>query len=549
MSEAQRIFKSLGLGTRMRKPDFLKNKKPVAETSANTPAQLDFFKIEDNKAERKRKVQQSSDESKKKKLKKEEETKETKENDEEEEKKVILPIALIHLTNTQNEPSEEEENEEEEEDENALSTDDINLIRQENLINVSGEDVPPPITEFSQLSEYNVKQTLINAVGKCGYTQPTPIQMQATTAMLKGREVIGIAPTGSGKTMAFGISLLSNLRQPKKNGFRAVIISPTRELATQIHREINGLAEKTNQKGWKVCLLAKAAQFVPEMARSFNTKYDILVTTPLRLVHMVSTGDLQLSSVEWIIFDEADQLFDASFVKQVDDILGACTSGSLKVCLFSATLSNEVEHIARTVQKNPVKINIGAVNTATSQVDQSLLFVGREEGKILAIRNMIQEGQFKPPVLIFLQSKARALELFHELIYDGINVDIISAERTQQQRDTTVAKFRSGDIWVLITTELMARGMDFKGVELVINFDLPQSITSYIHRVGRTGRAGRRGKAVTFYTETDIAVLKPIAEMMRQSGCKDIPSWLLEKSGKKKKDTEIAPKRKEDCLE
>lgn len=133
------------------------------------------------------------------------------------------------------------------------------------------------------------------------------------------------------------------------------------------------------------------------------------------------------------------------------------------MCLFSATLSNEVEHIARTVQKNPVKINIGAVNTATSQVDQSLLFVGREEGKILAIRNMIQEGQFKPPVLIFLQSKARALELFHELIYDGINVDIISAERTQQQRDTTVAKFRSGDIWVLITTELMARGMDFKG--------------------------------------------------------------------------------------
>jgi ATP-dependent RNA helicase DDX52/ROK1 len=134
------------------------------------------------------------------------------------------------------------------------------------------------------------------------------------------------------------------------------------------------------------------------------------------------------------------------------------------------------------------------------------------------MRQLIAEG-LRPPVLVFLQSKDRAKELFHELVYDGINVDVIHAERTQEQRDAVIRKFRSGEIWVLICTDLMARGIDFKGVNMVINYDLPQSAVSYIHRIGRTGRAGRRGLSVTFFTEADMDSLRSVANVMRLSGC------------------------------
>jgi ATP-dependent RNA helicase DDX52/ROK1 len=149
----------------------------------------------------------------------------------------------------------------------------------------------------------------------------------------------------------------------------------------------------------------------------------------------------------------------------------------------------------------------------------------REEGKLLAIRQLVREG-LKPPVLLFLQSKERAKQLFHELVYDGINVDVIHAERTQEQRDQTIRRFRTGEIWVLICTDLMARGIDFKCVNMVINYDFPQSAVSYIHRIGRTGRAGREGRAVTFFTEADIHYLRSIANVMKLSGCE--VRWRLE---------------------
>jgi ATP-dependent RNA helicase DDX52/ROK1 len=175
-----------------------------------------------------------------------------------------------------------------------------------------------------------------------------------------------------------------------------------------------------------------------------------------------------------------------------------------------------------------------------------LLFVGSEEGKLVAIRQLVQKG-LKPPVLLFVQSIERAKELFHELIYDGINVDVIHSERTKAQvsnlasnlayhlrcalthplqRDNIIDQFRAGRIWVLISTELMARGLDFKGVNLVINYDFPQTVQSYIHRIGRTGRAGRSGEAITYFTKEDAPYLKSIVNVMRESGC-EVPEWML----------------------
>lgn len=229
-----------------------------------------------------------------------------------------------------------------------------------------------------------------------------------------------------------------------------------------------------------------------------------------------------------MILDEADKLFEItknSFRQQFDEIFNACTSSKKKVGLFSATHSIPVVRWAKQNLKNYSTVIVGQKNSATDLVHQELLFVGSESGKLIACRNIIKNG-LHPPVLIFVQSKDRAQQLFNELIYDGINVDVIHAERTQQQRDNVVKAFREGKIWVLICTELMSRGIDFKGVNLVINYDFPPSTISYIHRIGRTGRAGQKGKAITLFTQNDTPNLRAIASIIKNSGG-SVPDYTL----------------------
>jgi len=247
----------------------------------------------------------------------------------------------------------------------------------------------------------------------------------------------------------------------------------------------------------------------------------------MRLVHMIEHEDISLANVERLVFDEADKLFDDKFVQQVDTIIAACTSAQLQISLFSATMLPVVEELARSVQKDPIKIIVGNKNAAVDTVKQSLVYVGREEGKLVAVRKLVREGRLRPPVLIFVQSKERVQQLAKELQFDKLHVDVIHADRTEAQRMATVDKFRVGDVWVLITTDLMSRGMDFKAINLVINYDFPQSVSSYIHRIGRTGRAGRTGEAITLFTQADLVQLRSIANVMRQSGVTDIPEWVF----------------------
>lgn len=260
---------------------------------------------------------------------------------------------------------------------------------------------------------------------------------------------------------------------------------------------------------------------VASQSKTTLAKFDILISTPMRLVSLIRSNTIDLSNIEVIVLDEVDKLFEidsgsrissneednpsdipsnegdgnkkslgiekkSSFLTQVDEIFDTCPR-SAQLGLFSATIGPSVQELADMLLKsNYIKIIIGVANTGASTITQRLTFVGREDGKLLAIRQLIQNG-IKPPVLIFLQSKERAKELFRELVYDGVNVDVIHSERTPQQREEIIKRFRLGEIWILICTDLMARGVDFKGVNMVINYDLPQSAVSYIHRIGRTG--------------------------------------------------------------
>mmetsp|Transcript_7148 Transcript_7148/g.13556 ORF Transcript_7148/g.13556 Transcript_7148/m.13556 type:complete len:455 (+) Transcript_7148:3181-4545(+) len=405
--------------------------------------------------------------------------------------------------------------------------------------------------------------------------------MQAIPSLLSRRDVLGCAPTGSGKSGAFLIPLLFlttasddvfyasssstttiTTDVSKSQKIRALVVAPSRELASQLHREVERLGEG-KVGGIKAVLLSKsnAAAICANSTCGKSKGLDVLVSTPLRLmeclVHDKSHDKkLDLGSVRIVILDEADRLLDASdggggggggkgqenqdlksgsshaktFLEQMDTILSHVPSTATRA-LFSATIGSSVRHLAESILRNEIDISTGIKSgnsTAAGvnhNVSQSLMFVGKEEGKLLAIRQIIAKG-ITPPVIIFLQSKERAQALFMELMYDNIRVDVIHAGKSQAARDAAVARFRKGESWVLLCTDLCARGLDFKAVNMVINYDLPTSGVTYVHRIGRCGRGGRKGEAITLFTEQDFEHLRTIANIMKLSGC-DVPAWML----------------------
>lgn len=394
-------------------------------------------------------------------------------------------------------------------------------LRAINRAKITGDDLPLPIGSFEDLvSRFQIDRKLLTNLVDSGFVEPTAIQCESIPICLNNRDLIGCAPTGSGKTLAFLIPLIQAITtkhtKKSKKGIRGLIISPTNELAVQIFQELETLT-----KGLKLTIGILSKQLANKVNNKIidSAKFDILVSTPLRLIDTIKNENIDLTSVEELVIDEADKLFDQGFVEQTDDILSNCRHPKLRTSMFSATIPSGVEEMANSIMKDPVRVIIGHKEAASNTIDQKLVFTGSEEGKLLAIRQMIQNGEFRPPLIIFLQSITRAKALFHELIYDKLNVDVIHAEKTPKQRDEVIKRFKNGDIWVLITTDVIARGVDFKGVNMVINYDVPQSAQAYVHRIGRTGRGGKEGKAVTFFTKEDDKSVKPIINVMKQSGC------------------------------
>lgn len=401
-------------------------------------------------------------------------------------------------------------------------------FRKRTQTKVTGQDVPLPIGSFQDLvGRFSMNQKLLKNLLDAEFVEPTPIQCEAIPTSLHRRDLISCAPTGSGKTLAFLIPMIQLLLEdaPQKNTkVRGLIIAPTNELALQIHQQLQILTR--GHKNLPSAILSRqlATRLSGKLVSAL--KYAIIVSTPLRLIDVVKNGHVDLGSVEHLVIDEADRLFDRGFVEQTDALLAELTHAKLQKLIFSATIPAKVEELANSIMRDPVRIIVGHKEAASSNIDQKLVFTGSEDGKLVAIRQMIQQGEFKPPVIIFLQSITRAKALFHELLYDKLNVDVIHAERTPKQRDEVIKRFKNGDIWVLITTDVLARGVDFKGVNLVINYDVPQTAQAYVHRIGRTGRGTNVGKAVTFFTKEDNLAVKPIVNVMKQSGSKGYSDWM-----------------------
>ncbi|KAF8038662.1 hypothetical protein BT93_B1257 [Corymbia citriodora subsp. variegata] len=394
------------------------------------------------------------------------------------------------------------------------------ILRKRHNIHVSGSNVPSPLQEFAELkTRFKCKSYLLRNMAEVGFKEPTPIQRQAIPILVSGRECFACAPTGSGKTLAFVCPMLMKLKHASKEGIRALILCPTKELAAQTTRECRNLARGNK---FRIKLMTKALVTNPDLSK---LRCDILISTPLRLRLAIKKRKMDLSRVEYLVLDESDKLFELGLVKEIDFVVKACSNPSIVRSLFSATLPDYVEELARTIMHDAVRVIVGRKNTASESIKQKLVFAGSEEGKLLALRQSFAES-LNPPVLIFVQSKERAKELYGELVLDNIRASVLHSDLSQIQRENAVDDFRAGKTWVLIATDVIARGMDFKGVNCVINYDFPDSAAAYIHRIGRSGRAGRSGEAVTFYTEDDIPYLRNIANVMTASGC-EVPSWIM----------------------
>ncbi|GMF22121.1 unnamed protein product [Phytophthora fragariaefolia] len=390
----------------------------------------------------------------------------------------------------------------------------IQMLRRQLGIRVSGVSVPAPITSFADMrmdssaSAQQMKRLLLKNIERSEYKEPTSVQMQAIPSFLLRRDVLATAPTGSGKTAAFAIPILANLAAGSgtSSGIRSIVLAPTRDLAVQIRSEFTRLAAG---KKSHITLLSKAtaATITSQTKSKLAVNHDVLIATPLRLVHLIQEAKVDLSTVEMVCLDEADRLLELGFVEQVDEIFAACTHPKVQRAMFSATMLEGVEELAQTVLRDPVKVAVGTKNAGASTIDQKLVFVGKEEGKLVAMKQLLHDG-LQLPALLFVQNKERANELYHELLYDGVNIGAVHADRTKEQRDDVIRRFRTGEVWVLICTDLMSRGMDFKAVNMVINYDFPQ------------------GKAVTFFTEDDMVYLRTIANVMKISGC-EVPDWML----------------------
>ncbi|KAI0252723.1 P-loop containing nucleoside triphosphate hydrolase protein [Lactifluus subvellereus] len=397
-------------------------------------------------------------------------------------------------------------------------------------VTAKGTNVPERADTFEELqSRYHIHSQLMVNLKRYGYEHPTGIQSSGCPILLESRDLAAISPTGTGKTLSYLLPIMTLLEAPisrsKTNtgtGIRAVILAPTRELAHQIYNECLKLAQG---RKWRIVLFSKATA-ATLADKSVQDKVDVVISTPLRLVSSLQSSHLSLHNVRHVIIDEADRMLDQEFLAQVQEILAACTHESLQKAVFSATLPAGVERVALDMLRDPIRVVVGLKDTPLPLIAQSLTYVADDHSKLPTLRAYLSQP-YNPPVLIFTSSQPRATSLAEELVLNGTpNVDCLHAGMTKKERDEAVNRMRLGESWVMISTEVMARGMDFKGVREVINYDFPRSVQSYVHRIGRTGRAGREGKAVTYFTDEDAPYLKSIANVLLQSGS-PVPEWIL----------------------
>lgn len=365
------------------------------------------------------------------------------------------------------------------------------------------------MTDFQALG---LSAPLLRALVAEGYTTPTPIQLQAIPPALAGRDVEGIAQTGTGKTAAFALPILHRLhaepRRAPHRSARALVLAPTRELAAQIAESFRAYGAET---GLRTTLMFGG---VPKgrQARAIANGVDVLVATPGRLLDHIGDGAVNLSGVEVLVLDEADHMLDLGFIVPIRK-LASLLPRERQGLFFSATMPKEIAQLAATLLRDPVRVAVSPVATTAERVEQRVVFVEQGEKRNLLARVLKREAGGR--ALVFTRTKHGADRVCEHLGRAGVQAAAIHGNKSQGQRERALGAFREGEIRVLVATDIAARGIDVDGVTHVINFELPNVPESYVHRIGRTARAGRAGLAISFCDTTERPYLRDIEKLIR----------------------------------
>lgn len=353
------------------------------------------------------------------------------------------------------------------------------------------------------------------AVDIAGYTIPTPIQEKAIPIVLKGKDLLGCAQTGTGKTAAFAIPLLQILCQDKVNEkglrkVRALILAPTRELAIQIDKSLSTYGRFTGLKS--TVIYGGVSQF--PQTKALKSGVDIIVATPGRLLDLIGQKHISLSSLKMLVLDEADRMLDMGFSHDVKKIL-ALLPVTRQTMLFSATMPQEIVRLTNAILKNPVKVEVTPVSSTVDSINQSVYLVGREDKKSLLVQ--LLNNTNLDSVLIFTRTKRRADKVAGDLVKERIAAQAIHGDKSQGARQLALSNFKAKRIRVLVATDIAARGIDVQELSHVINFDLPDVPETYVHRIGRTGRAGMGGTALSFCDKEEKGLLMDIQKLIAKS--------------------------------
>jgi ATP-dependent RNA helicase DeaD len=378
---------------------------------------------------------------------------------------------------------------------------------------------------FSQLDEKIQK-----SLEEMGFVEPTPIQKEAIPIALEGHDLVGQAQTGTGKTAAFGIPIVSGI-SPRERGVKAIVLTPTRELAIQVAHELSLIGKNKGVSAYPIYGGVSIERQINTLRRG---RHQIIVGTPGRVKDLINRGVLRLDKVRYAVLDEADQMLDMGFIEDIEEILSK-TPKKKQTLLFSATMPYEIRKlIGRYLKPDYKSVKVGK-QLITPKVKQRLLFV-RSEDKIKALEKLLKEHE-GVSTIVFVKTKRDAADIERELQRRGIDARALHGDLTQRQREQVMRAFRDGRVKVLVATDVAARGLDIKGVGLVINYELPENPESYVHRIGRTGRAGQEGTAISLVAEPEkrrlyrIKGLKGVKpERFRVNTAKELKEELLKGS-------------------
>ncbi|MDF1702616.1 MAG: DEAD/DEAH box helicase [Planctomycetota bacterium] len=353
----------------------------------------------------------------------------------------------------------------------------------------------------------------MDALRDKGYETPTPIQAQAIPHLLDGRDLLGIAQTGTGKTAAFALPMLDlldeNYKRPRAGRPRALILTPTRELASQINENFEGYGKHLNMRS---AVIFGGVSQNPQV-RALKQGLDILVATPGRLLDLMGQKHVSFEDVEIFVLDEADRMLDMGFLRDVRRVIERLPRRRQSL-LFSATMPKDIATLARSILKDPVRVEVTPPSTTVERIKQHLCFVDKQD-KSRLLKEILKDESIKR-VLVFSRTKHGANRIAGVLESAGIHAAAIHGNKSQGARERALASFRAGEIRVLVATDIAARGIDVRDITHVINFDLPNEPESYVHRIGRTARAGREGVAISFCDPSERGDLRDIERLTGQ---------------------------------